>query len=221
MELVFVRHGESEGNAQGRLQGRQDSPLSPLGREQAGMAGAWLKQHGPTFDHVYCSPLSRASETARIIVGALGLPSPEEVPALHEVDPGRLQGLGLPEIKEQFPSFMARGLEGLGDFSEYGGEGYDDVQARVERLRQRFLDKHQSAGERICVVAHGGINFQFVKHLVCSPVPRVAILRMGNCTATLVRLRERRGQVMGEVAWHVPVELMGSASVEQMSGVFS
>ena len=59
------------------------------------------------------------------------------------------------------------------------------------------------------LVGHGGINFQLLKLMICEPVPRVCIVRMGNCSATLVRLRQRRDRYIGEVAWHVPIELMG------------
>ena len=60
----------------------------------------------------------------------------------------------------------------------------------------------------------GGFNFQLLKRLVCRPVPRTCIVRMGNCSATLVRLRDVRGTFMGELIWHVPVELMGGQSLE-------
>ncbi|HEV8248129.1 MAG TPA: hypothetical protein VGP93_20280, partial [Polyangiaceae bacterium] len=54
----------------------------------------------------------------------------------------------------------------------------------------------------------GGFHFQLLKLLVCEPVPRVCIVRMSNCAATLVRLRERHGVFRGELVWHVPIELM-------------
>jgi hypothetical protein len=66
----------------------------------------------------------------------------------------------------------------------------------------------------VLCVGHGGLNFQLLKQLICEPVPRVCIVRMGNCSATLVRFRERRGTFMGEIVWHVPVELMGASSRE-------
>jgi hypothetical protein len=58
-------------------------------------------------------------------------------------------------------------------------------------------------------VAHGGIHFQLAKAAVCVPVPRVCILHFGNCTASQLRFRDRRGTYMAEVGFHVPIELMG------------
>jgi broad specificity phosphatase PhoE len=115
---------------------------------------------------------------------------------------------------------MQRGLEGLGDFSEYGGESYDDMQRRVEQLCARIFDKHSAAGERVLLVSHGGLLFQLAKHLICVPVPRVAILRFGNCTASLIRMRERRGLWLGELVWHLPIELFSEEKERDVGALF-
>jgi 2,3-bisphosphoglycerate-dependent phosphoglycerate mutase len=218
MELVFVRHGESVGNVERRLQGHADYPLSALGREQASHVAIWLKSRKLVFNQVYASPLSRASETADVITAELGLAPAERLDDLREVHVGNLERKNLSEIQVEFPSFLKRGLEGLGDFSEFGGESYDELQVRCARLTETFFGRHKESRERILIVAHGGINFQLVKSLICVPVPRVAILRMGNCTATMVGMRDRRGVVIGEVGWHVPVELMGSPERDENGG---
>jgi broad specificity phosphatase PhoE len=99
----------------------------------------------------------------------------------------------------------------IGDFSEFGGEGYDAVQARVRALRQRLEDEHRERQETVLLVGHGGFNFQLLKSMICEPVPRACIVRMPNCAATKVRLRTRYGVYMGELAWHVTQELMRGA----------
>lgn len=243
MDILFVRHGESEANVLGRMQGRLDSPLSALGREQASVLGAWMAERALTFDAAYCSPLSRARETAEIVCQSLRRPAPLSDPELQEIHAGELQGLDASEIAERFPSFMQRDITTLGDFEEFGGESYAAVQARTERVIARFMVKHGSHVEnlhvalgaasavapravtatrpqRILVVAHGGINFQLVKALICRPVPQVAILRYGNCTSTLVRMRERRGTYIGEVRWHLPLELIGGSARDPALSAF-
>jgi probable phosphoglycerate mutase len=220
MELLIVRHGESVANAQGRMQGQHDYPLSHTGQQQAAMLGRWLSRAGFVFDAAYSSPLSRALATARALTAELGLPEPELAPELSELHAGSLQGLTRDEISASFPGFMERAVTELGDFSEYGGESYHDVQVRVRSLLLRWQAKHREAAHRILAVAHGGTNFHLVKALVCEPVPRVMSLKFGNCTATLVRMRERRGHYLGEVVFHLPVDLLGAASREGMVGVF-
>ncbi|MCB9586539.1 MAG: histidine phosphatase family protein [Polyangiaceae bacterium] len=221
MDILFVRHGESEANAQGIMQGSLDSPLSERGREQAAVLGEWLKARGLEFEAAYCSPLSRAKETAHILCERL-LRAPPQVEAdLAEISSGDLQGLDAAQIAERFPSFMQRDITTLGDFAEYGGESYDAVQQRARRYLDGLEAAHRNPAEtpkdreevpnpqRILVVAHGGIIFQLVKQLICLPVPQVMILRYGNCSSTLIRMRERRGVYIGEVRWHMPLELIG------------
>lgn len=220
MELLIVRHGESVANAEGRMQGQRDYPLSEAGQQQARMLGRWLKRAGFLFDAAYTSPLTRARATAHALTTELGLAEAELAPELSEINAGQLQGLTRDEIHASFPGFLERGITELGDFSEYGGEAYDDVQGRVRALLLRWQSKHREAAHRILAVAHGGTNFHLVKALVCEPVPRVMSLKFGNCTATLVRMRKRRGHYLGEVVFHIPVDLLGADSGEGMVGVF-
>jgi broad specificity phosphatase PhoE len=206
LQIVIVRHGESKANAEARMQGRFDSPLNERGRAQAAVLGTWLARHGFSWDAAYCSPLWRARETAEIVVGAAGAEPAAVEPDLAEIAAGGLEGLTADEITHRYPSYAARGLDQLGDFSEYGGESYADVQERVRGLVERL--QARAEGQRVLLVGHGGFNFHLVKHLICLPVPRVCVLRMDNCSATLIRVRHRRGTLIGEVVWHVPVDLM-------------
>jgi broad specificity phosphatase PhoE len=202
------------------MQGQRDYPLSEAGRHQAALLGRFLANAGFQFDAVYTSPLTRARATALALTTALGLPEAELAAELSELHAGGLQGLTHAEITEQFPGFMQRGLTGLGDFSEYGGESYDAVQARIRRLVERWHARHREPAHRILAIAHGGTNFHLVKALVCEPVPRVMSLKFGNCTSTLVRMRQRRGQYLGEVVFHLPVDLLGAIAGEGLVGVF-
>jgi probable phosphoglycerate mutase len=220
MELLIVRHGESVANAEGRMQGQSDYPLSTTGERQAAQLGRFLLSAGLRFDAAYTSPLARARATALALTQALGLPDAELAPELSELHAGSLQGLTQAEIAASFPSFMERSLTELGDFSEYGGESYDQVQARIRCLVERWQRLHRPLAHRILAVAHGGTNFHLVKALVCEPVPRVMSLKFGNCTATLVRMRERRGKFHGEVVFHLPVDLLGAAAGDGLVGVF-
>lgn len=220
MELLIVRHGESVANAEGRMQGQRDYPLSEAGQRQAALLGAFLKNAGFRFDAAYTSPLERARATASVLTSALGMAEAELAPELSELHAGHLQGLTQAEIAERFPGFLQRALTELGDFSEYGGESYAEVQARVKSLVARWHARHLGEAHRVLAVAHGGTNFHLVKALVCDPVPRVMSLKFGNCTATLVRMRQRRGQYLGEVVFHLPVDLLGATTGEGLVGVF-
>jgi len=220
MEVLLVRHAESAGNAQARLQGSADSPLTGRGKAQARALGDWLGERDLRWQAAYASPLARARETAAILVESTGFPSATPDPDLTEVRVGSLEGLTREEIVERHPDYIHRDITGLGDFSEFGGEGYDELQARIERVLAGLVGRHREAEDRVLVVAHGGVNFQLIKRAVCLPVPRVCILALGNCTITALRFRDRRGTYMAEVAWHVPLELIGLGTGAGTTGVF-
>lgn len=220
MELLIVRHGESVANADKRMQGQSDYPLSDLGQRQATALGRFLVNARFHFDATYTSPLTRARSTALALTTALGLPEAEPTDELLEVHAGSLQGLTHAEIAQKQPGFLERGVTELGDFAEYGGESYADVQRRIRTLIARWQGRHRSDSQRILAVAHGGTNFHLVKALVCDPVPRVLSLKFGNCSATLVRMRERRGSYLGEIVFHLPIDLLGAAAHEGLPGVY-
>jgi len=220
MDILLVRHGESEANALGRLQGHLDSPLSERGREQAGILANWLRRRAIDWDVAYCSPLARAKETAEIVTATCQKPAPTLEPDLREVHAGALEGLNRDEMAERYPDWVKRSIMDLGDFSEFGGESYGEIQARVSSLIAKWTDRHQASAERVLVVGHGGVNFQLVKALVCRPVPKVCILRIANCAATWIHLRDRRGTFIGELVWHIPVELMGDVQTADTGAPF-
>lgn len=204
-----MRHGQSTANRDGILQGQLDAPLSELGRRQASQLGAWFAQRGMDWDAVYCSPLSRARDTARLITEHVGRASPVQDASLAEIDVGEMQGKTGAVLRAEHPSFYGRALDGLGDYSEFGGEAYDAVQARVHRFVALLNERHRAAAERVLVVSHGGLMFQLVKTLICEPVPRIMLLKFGNCSVTRIHLRDRRGTYIGEIEWHVTLDLIG------------
>lgn len=208
MDILLVRHGQSEGNRDGRLQGRTDMPLTDLGREQARRLGDWLARRKVACDATYCSPLARAKETADIVTGGARLPTPVVMDSTAEIHAGSLENMTRDEIVAAHPEFRDRRLSSLGDFSAYGGESYDDVMARVDQTIETLFARHRESAHKVLIVAHGGFNFHFTKTLLCDPVPRLCMLRWGNCTVTLLRMRERRGQYIGELSWHVTNELL-------------
>lgn len=110
--FYFIRHGESEGNVAGKMQGHRDHPLTALGRRQALGTGQWFADTEIRVDRVYASPLSRASETAGILAETARFPDPVALPAAKELHTGLFTGLSFPEIKEQFPAEYAEFIVG-------------------------------------------------------------------------------------------------------------
>lgn len=122
--IAFVRHGQTAANAQGRLQGRSDLPLSDLGREQAAAVAAAFADAKPV--RVCSSPLTRARDTAALIAAPHGL-TVEVDERLIEVDYGEWEGRSLGEVRaEDWGAWRADA-----QFSPPGGESLATVQERV------------------------------------------------------------------------------------------
>ena len=150
----LVRHGETEWNRIGRMQGHMAVALSAEGRSQATQLGARLTN--VDFSAVYCSDLPRAAETARIIVAGRDLaitPNSD----LREFSYGEWEGLTLEEVEARFPGALTERIEAGGNlgWSAPGGEGAIDALHRVRRFSTR-ASASLDARENVLVVAHGG-----------------------------------------------------------------
>ena len=134
--LLLVRHGETDWNADGRLQGQTDRPLSDYGRRQAQQLASELADE--RFEAIYASDLSRARVTAEIVGERLGLEVALD-PDLREKDWGTWEGLTAAER----------------DRIEFVGESTEAHQERMLRALRRISDRHTGDG-RVLVVTHGG-----------------------------------------------------------------
>ncbi len=209
MDWFLLRHGESTANADQRLQGQQDAPLSPIGRGQARAVGLWCRNSGLQWRRVYVSPLQRARETASLLIAAMeSEPELAVCEELCEIGAGDLEGHTVEELRERFPEFRSGPITEYADFSRFGGESYEQVQGRVAQLYDRIRHDCRSAQETVLLVAHGGLIRQVVKYLVTNPVPSVVSLKTSNCALTRIAVRETETRTRGELVWHVPFDLM-------------
>lgn len=141
--FALVRHGETDWNRERRIQGSTDIPLNDTGRDQARATGALLASRRWTA--LVASPLSRASETARLIGAEVGLGEPELEPRIAERDYGQAEGLTGPEIDAMFP-----------DGADVPGrEPREAVAERAVAALHDLAARHP--GEAVIVVAHGGV----------------------------------------------------------------
>jgi broad specificity phosphatase PhoE len=155
--IYYIRHGETEWNAEGRLQGTQDVPLNELGRKQAAHAGNVLaglfERDGRdklTIPFV-CSPLGRARATMDFVREVLNLPPGGYAidDRLREIGYGEWEGSTLAEIQAKDPEFYAKRRTQKWTMSSPGGETYAAVQIRMK-------DWHDSLKADTVAVAHGG-----------------------------------------------------------------
>ena len=143
----FVRHGRTEWNRLGLLQGRGGYGLLPEGVEDAERTAAALADAG--IDVLYSSDQLRAVQTARIIRSRLGLEKIRLSAALREMDYGRMQGRPDAEVRRLCPLWRRDAR-----FLFPGGESFQRVQRRAFRWLERTLARHPRG--TLGVVTHGG-----------------------------------------------------------------
>ncbi len=156
--FYFVRHGETDWNAERRLQGQLDIPLNDVGRRQSEQCGSTLRgliaarRKAPADFAFISSPLSRARNTMEILRGRLDLPREGYAiePRLAELSFGRWEGLTYAEVRALDGAALAVRERDKWNFTTPDGESYAGLLARVRAW-------HAGVKGDIIVAAHGGV----------------------------------------------------------------
>ena len=138
--LYLLRHGQTEFNVKKLVQGRCDSPLTDLGRQQARAAAAWLKAHGVAPDKVVSSPLGRAMDTAQLVACELIGPDAAVEPCKGIIE--RCYGTFEEGPHDALPTDIWDPGE---DLVPFGGEGSRALQ---ERMVDTLTNQHGRRGHR-------------------------------------------------------------------------
>ena len=155
--IYYIRHGETDWNAQGRLQGAQDVPLNELGRRQSAGSGRILADlfardgRSEASLEFVASPLGRARQTMELVRNVLRLPPNEYAidDRLREIGYGEWEGSTLAQAQAEDPDLFARRQAEKWTVSPPGGENYVSVQARISDWYNRLVAD-------TVAVAHGG-----------------------------------------------------------------
>lgn len=170
--LYFTRHGETDYNRAGIVQGRGvDKPLNTVGLAQAEalkdrLSNVWL-------DAIYASPLQRAAETAECVGRTHPHLKIRKMKDLEEISWGVWEGQNFtPEGKALFGQLRSAWMAGNFEAKLEGGESAMDVQRRGVRAVQNILQQHE--GETILIVTHG----RFLRIVLASLLPEFGLKRM-------------------------------------------
>ena len=181
LQVYLVRHGETVWNAERRIQGQSDSPLTEKGEQQAWQVGERVKHLGIT--HIIASDLGRTRRTAEIIADACGC-SVTLDPRLRELNMGVLEKRpldGLTAEEEQWRATLVNGTEG-GRIPE--GESMTEMATRMHAALNACLDL--PAGSRPQLVSHGMALGALVSTILGLPAYAERRLRLRNCSLSRV-----------------------------------
>jgi len=182
-KIILVRHGETDWNFQGRIQGWFDAFLNETGRFQARLVYLQLKEE--KIDYFFSSDLARAYETVEIIAKPFGK-KPIKVKELRERMMGKLQGMGRDEFRRLYPDIMGR-------WWDYTTTDKDWKRLRAEtdgKLRKRlgeFIRKLERYRESVVLVGlHGGSKRMLLEVLGCSKRSDGRDVRFKNTAITIL-----------------------------------
>jgi len=150
-QICLVRHGETDWNTAGILQGQQNTNLNAVGRKQAHATGVYLSEMEVPFDLIVTSPLRRAKESATIINGQLQLPV-LEMDAFAERAFGEAEGMSPEERDALYPEMEFPGQEPEKDFHHRVLRGFEQIAAQYK-------------DQRIILVSHGLVIHLILSHL--------------------------------------------------------
>ena len=187
MKLYIIRHGQTDWNVQGRIQGRQDIPLNAAGRSQAQMLAKGMEKRPVTA--IYSSPQLRAMETAKALAGNQGvevIPLPE----LVEIGYGAWEGRTASDILTKERKLYEEWWQHPATVAPPGGETLNQVDARCKKAWEWI--KGEIKGDT-AVVAHGGTLAHFIVHLL-EGRPDAAEIVVGNASITTIEYDPVTGQ---------------------------
>lgn len=195
--LFAVRHGETEWNLIERQQGHLDSPLTGHGIKQAHALANGLADRG--IEVLYSSDLGRALQTATIIADKLGLMIHQDQ-RLRERHLGTMQGFTRQEHAERYPEDAAAFSAGDPDFVIPGGESIRQQYERSVRCAEDLATRHP--GQRVLVVAHGGVLTSFFRRALRLPLsePRRFSLFNASINSFSISYSQWRLDSWGETA---------------------
>jgi broad specificity phosphatase PhoE len=186
--ILLIRHGQSEGNAEGRFGGHSATPLSARGRAQAEAVAGALASEKVTA--IYSSDLLRAVETAAPLALSLGLEI-KQTADFRERSVGQMEGLTFQEAAEQHPEDYAALLRRDFDLVLTGGESYRQMLDRSARALDEAINSNH--GGSVAVFSHTGTICILALHLMGAldaPTLRPVWIATANCGVTRFELRD-------------------------------
>ena len=180
MKIYLVRHGETDWNQAGLLQGQTDIALNAQGLEQAREAAERLKE--VPFDIAFCSPLIRAKRTAETIIGdrKINLTTDER---LRELNFGPWEGVDIRTIKDA----ASQPFTNPGSYiPPEGAESFAQLYKRSGEFVDQVLLPLEGTYETVLVVAHGGVNRSILNPVLNIPVDDFWRVHMGNCATAIL-----------------------------------
>lgn len=194
MNIYLLRHGETDWNKDGRIQGHTDIPLNQKGRMQVAQAAKVLADLPFNMDSIYSSPLKRAYESAEIVADKLSYDTKKIIiePMLIERCFGEAEGLTAAEREARFPNYQYADT----GYHFPGIEPYKDLLKRANTVLKKIADSRKE-DENILIVSHGALLFAMIAALTDERISFFGnAVRLDSASLHLIKYAE--GQIVLE-----------------------
>jgi len=191
VKLYLIRHGESTWNAERRIQGQRDAPLSARGHRQAARLAERLRP--VTLAAIYVSSLQRARQTAAYLADGRDVPVSSR-DDLREVCIGIFEGLTVEEVEVRYPEEWARWQAESWRYPISGAESQPHFQQRVWQAVSEIAARHP--GEDVAVVTHGGVISMYLSTLLEIDIWQWSRFSQGNTALNIVEMEDGRARIV-------------------------
>lgn len=198
MRIVLIRHGQTQWNSEGRVQGRTDIPLNARGMAQAEAVGEWLS--GRKIDAVYASPLMRAHDTAKAIADRHNL-CVKLLDEMIEIEFGLWEGKTSRELSKEFPEFWVDWSWHLDEEKSamMRAESAYAILARAKRAVSAVMDEN-AADATVAIVSHTMPIKLLMADAVGIPLENMRQVKVDNCGVCEFELH--KGEPSKLITWN-------------------
>jgi len=189
-QIILVRHGRTPWNKEKIFRGTIDIPHDEVGTEEARLAGEWLK--GETIHAAYCSPLSRARDTAEAIARHHGI-TVQDLPGLIDLNYGDWQKVPLAEVKVRWADLYRQWEDAPHTVRFPNGETLEECRARAWAAVAEVVKRHP--GQTVVLAAHRVVNKVLIAAFI--GLDNSHFWRIGQDTTAINRFR-----LVGDT-WHI------------------
>lgn len=207
MKLYLVRHGETEWNSIRKLQGQTDIPLNEYGIELAKITGDALKYI--EFDYVISSPLIRAMETAKIIIGERNLPIITD-DRIKEIHFGECEGVQIPRFSEtKINPIWYFEFDTENYIPAKGGESFSEIFERTKDFFDNEILPLEGRYNNILLIGHGCMNRTILNRLMNRHLKDFWDIKLDNCAVSVIEITNGKAEVIetGKKYYERKVEL--------------
>ena len=187
MIIHLIRHGQTDWNLEGKLQGTQDIPLNTRGHTEAKKLGERLKSW--PVNKVFVSPLLRARQTADASFDNYTI-----IEGFREIELGEWEGLTKETLWQHRPDLADNAPFDTVETAAENGESWRDLLARASETFKQVIDTNASS-DTIAVVTHGGVIKTLVADLLAMPLKRRAQLSIDNTSITTLEIGDREALI--------------------------